>query len=109
MTSVWIRTINGNYKDVEKISGVGSDNNSQYNKRKYTLNVRIGGSGSASIYDVQNEEVSDNLAKGNVPDFTIRIKHIIRWIDKAKILASEKNEPIFLDFNKDFDNPIVED
>ena len=104
MTSVWIRTINRNYFNVEKIRNVwGSKRKVILDKRQYNVYVEIGSDRNPSIYEY-------NYIKNEVaPDSTVNIEHVIRWIYKAKILASERNEAIFLDFNKDFENPIVED
>ncbi|MEL4306439.1 hypothetical protein [Methanococcoides sp. LMO-2] len=108
MTSVWIRTedesydVEHRYVNAEKIETCSdyADNSSitiNDDDRERLIGITTSEVGY-TIYRYDKESGSDS-----------RIKHIIQWINKAKILASEKDEPVFLDFNKDFENPIVED
>ena len=96
MTSVWIITGKNRYLNAEKIQNL-EILGAHYDDTK-TIYADISYEHRESIYSWEKLHTSSSP-----------IKHIIRWIYKAKVLASEKKEVIFLDFNKDFDNPIVED
>lgn len=109
MTDVWIKTM--------PISSSGTVKYFYAEKIRH-LNVNISSAGQfacSTAFDADEKTfyyvyINSEFTIYHIPYYdekTDYITPVVQWINKAKKIASETDEAIILDFNKDFDNPIV--